>query len=149
MNRVIIPIFYAHKNTKTPVKISAVIVIINIILNIILMQFLQHAGLALATTISAFIHLVLLNVYLRKNYSYIRVKGILPSLLKIIFLTIVLALLLYCFQAFFPVTGKLWMLIRIILFGTGFLLLYIAGSFLFNIEYSRETIRSVWKKIRR
>ncbi|MDD3052717.1 MAG: murein biosynthesis integral membrane protein MurJ, partial [Candidatus Cloacimonetes bacterium] len=82
INRTIIPIFYANKNTKTPVKISAVIVIINISLNIGLMRFLQHSGLALATSLTAMIHLLLLTLYLKKYFPILKFDGILPNIIK-------------------------------------------------------------------
>jgi putative peptidoglycan lipid II flippase len=87
LNRQIIPLFYAQKNTKTPVKISAIIVVLNIILNIILMQWLQHGGLALATSISAFVHYNILKYNLRKHYPQIRFPQIRQELFKIIILS--------------------------------------------------------------
>ncbi len=149
MNRVIIPVFYAHKNTKTPVKISAVIVVLNIALNIILMQFMQHAGLALATTISSLVQLLILYYYLQKKYSHIKIRNVLNSTLKIILLTLLLSTGLYFANNLFAVSGKFLILLKLVVLSSCFLIIYGAGSFLFNIEYSRETILSIWKKIRR
>jgi len=87
LNRQIIPLFYAQKNTKTPVKISAFIVALNIILNIILMQWLQHGGLALATSISAYVQYRILKHYLKKHYPHIKFPVITSEICKIIILS--------------------------------------------------------------
>ncbi len=55
--RIIVPVFYSLKDTLTPVKRAAASVGINILCSLLLMKPLQHGGLALATTISAFFNL--------------------------------------------------------------------------------------------
>jgi len=149
MNRILIPIFYAHKNTKTPVKISAVIVLINIILNIVLMQFLQHAGLALATTISALIQLLLLHKYMNKLYPRIKIKGVLLSIGKILIITAFLAVGLKTLNDLIQVDNKLLLLLKIIILNICFLLLFLGGSIIMNIEYSRKIVKILWKRIRK
>lgn len=149
MNRILIPVFYAHKNTKTPVKISAFIVGLNIILNVILMQFLQHAGLALATTVSSFVQLIILNKYMKKFFPEIIIKRLFNSIGKILFLTLFLAMILYFTKDLFLPVGKLLILLKLALYSFVFLLLYIWGSSLLNIDYSRKIIYTIWKKIKR
>lgn len=51
--------FYAAEDTRTPLHTALVSIAVNLVLNIILMQFLQHVGLALATAIAAWTNLVL------------------------------------------------------------------------------------------
>ncbi len=62
--KVLVPGFYARKDTLTPMKIGIATVVINTVLNIILMIPLQHVGLALATAISAWVNAGLLFFYL-------------------------------------------------------------------------------------
>ncbi len=64
------PSFFAREDTKTPVKIAALIVMLNVILAVTLMQFLSHVGIALATAISSWINLFLLLVILSKRKHY-------------------------------------------------------------------------------
>lgn len=52
--------FHARQDTKTPVKVAAVCVIVNVILNLILMQFLRQGGLALSTAIASWLNVSLL-----------------------------------------------------------------------------------------
>lgn len=52
--------FYSRQNIKTPVKIAAVCVGVNILLNLLLIHPLAHAGLALATSLSSLLNTILL-----------------------------------------------------------------------------------------
>jgi putative peptidoglycan lipid II flippase len=60
-------VFYAHKNTATPVKISAIAVGINIIASLLLMKSLGFVGLALAPGISAMANFGMLAFSIRKK----------------------------------------------------------------------------------
>jgi len=51
---------FAHQDTKTPVKISIISAISNIILGLTLSQYIGVAGIALATAISGFIQIAML-----------------------------------------------------------------------------------------
>ncbi len=51
--KVLASAFYARKDIKTPVKIAALALVVNIIGNMALVGPMQHAGLALATTLAA------------------------------------------------------------------------------------------------
>lgn len=62
--------FYAQQNIKTPVKVGVVAMISNIFLNLALIYPLSHAGLALATSISAYINAITLYVILRRQGIY-------------------------------------------------------------------------------
>jgi putative peptidoglycan lipid II flippase len=58
--RIVVSAFYALQDTKTPVKIAGMAVGANILLSLILMPFLQHAGLALAASLASILNLSLL-----------------------------------------------------------------------------------------
>ncbi len=62
--KALIPGFYAREDTKTPVKIAIVAVIANVTLALILMQFLAHAGIALATALTAWFNAAMLGLIL-------------------------------------------------------------------------------------
>lgn len=59
--------FFANEDTSTPVKVSAVIIIINIILSIALIFPLKHVGIALSTGITSWIHALTLWILLKKQ----------------------------------------------------------------------------------
>ena len=52
--KIFAPGFYAHKNTKTPVRIAMISMAANIVFCAILVYPLRHVGLALATSLAAF-----------------------------------------------------------------------------------------------
>lgn len=58
--KVLAPGYYAQQDTRTPVRIGVIALVSNMVLNLVLIWHLQHAGLALATSLSAFINAGLL-----------------------------------------------------------------------------------------
>jgi putative peptidoglycan lipid II flippase len=60
MVKVLSPGFFARKDTKTPVRIAIVALVVNIVLNLALMGPMGHVGLALATAIAAWLNAGLL-----------------------------------------------------------------------------------------
>ena len=58
--KVLAPGFFARQDMKTPVRIGVIAMLSNIVLNVALVFPLAHAGLALATSLSAFINAGLL-----------------------------------------------------------------------------------------
>ncbi|MEN3013628.1 MAG: murein biosynthesis integral membrane protein MurJ [Endomicrobiia bacterium] len=71
--------FYALKKPDYPVKVSMKMVVLNAILNVILMQFLEVGGLALATSLASFVATILLYVELKKiiNINFSSIKSLL------------------------------------------------------------------------
>lgn len=63
-------VFYALKDTKTPMINGVISVILNIILNISLVRIMGHGGLALATSLSSIICIILLFYSLKKKIGY-------------------------------------------------------------------------------
>ena len=68
--KVLAPGFYASQDIRTPVRIAVVVLVITQLLNLLLVPFLQHAGLALAIGIGALINALWLLVGLRSRGSY-------------------------------------------------------------------------------
>ena len=68
--KVLAPGFFAQQDTKTPVKIAVVAVLVNIVLSIIFVKSMAHVGLALAISISAWVNasLLLCVLVMRKSY---------------------------------------------------------------------------------
>lgn len=59
--------FFARQNTKTPVKIALMAMLVNIIMSLLLVVPLKHAGLALATSIAATVNAGLLFYSLKRD----------------------------------------------------------------------------------
>ncbi|MGB1035759.1 MAG: murein biosynthesis integral membrane protein MurJ [Candidatus Puniceispirillales bacterium] len=94
------PAFYAAGDTKTPMWITIISVIINIGLSLIFMQFLAAAGLALATSISLWCSTIILAVILVMRQR-INATIIFP-MLKIILITIIMAGGIYALKQALP-----------------------------------------------
>jgi putative peptidoglycan lipid II flippase len=58
--KVLAPAYYARQDTRTPVRIGVIAMLTNMVLNIVLIFPLQHAGLALATSLAAYLNAYLL-----------------------------------------------------------------------------------------
>jgi putative peptidoglycan lipid II flippase len=93
----IVPVFYSLKDTKTPMKIAVVAMLSNIVLNLVLMQFLQLGGLALATALSSMLNVTLLTKTLRRRLGWIRGREIALSIARITCASGLMALV--CFSA--------------------------------------------------
>ncbi len=89
MIKVLVVPFFANEDTKTPIKISLICMLINFILNLILIREYQHIGLAISTSIAAWINVVLL-VYVLKN----RLKYKLDSSILIVFFKVIISSLM-------------------------------------------------------
>ena len=82
LTRVLAPVFYALKDTRTPVATAFITFIINLCLSLALMGPLKHGGLALATTLSAFCNMLMLLWLLRRKIGSFGGSGILRTGLK-------------------------------------------------------------------
>ena len=93
--KVLAPGFFARQDIRTPVKIGIVALISNLVLNLILVWPLQHAGLALATSLAAFINAGLLLRILRQQKIYRPGPGWLIFILRVALAAVGMAFALY------------------------------------------------------
>jgi len=68
--KILAPGYFARQDTRTPVKIGIIAMIANMVFNLALVWHLQHAGLALATALSAWLNAGLLYLGLRRSGVY-------------------------------------------------------------------------------
>jgi putative peptidoglycan lipid II flippase len=80
--RIVAATFYALKDTATPVKVAALAMGANIVLNLALMHPLRHGGLALATALAAMLNLVLLLFALKSRLEGLSLGALWPSLAR-------------------------------------------------------------------
>lgn len=91
LSRVVVPTFYAQKNTRTPVWISFWTLLVNAILGLLLMGPLQHIGLALALTLSSVFNALALIWALRRHAGPLGLRPVLHTLLRVIPATLLMA----------------------------------------------------------
>lgn len=83
VNALLTKVYYSMHDMKTPMIFAVIGVIINITLNLILVQFMAHSGLALATSIASLINTVLLYITMRRKYKQIKVFNSKGKIVKI------------------------------------------------------------------
>jgi putative peptidoglycan lipid II flippase len=67
--KVLAPAFFARHDTATPVKVAVAAMASNLCLTLVLMQFLAHVGIALATTAAGWVNaLTLLILLIRRGH---------------------------------------------------------------------------------
>jgi putative peptidoglycan lipid II flippase len=92
--KVLAPGFYASQDIKTPVRIAIVVLVMTQLLNMVLVPYLQHAGLALAIGIGALINALWLLVGLIKRGSYKPAPGWGVFVMQVVAASALLALFL-------------------------------------------------------
>jgi putative peptidoglycan lipid II flippase len=87
---VVVPVFYAQKDTKTPVIVGAIAVAVNIAGDLSLMYWLKQGGLALASAFASYVNLGLLLFIMRRRVGPIGLKKVFKSGLKILAAAVVM-----------------------------------------------------------
>ena len=91
MIKILVIPFFANEDTKTPIKISLFCMSINLILNLILIREFLHVGLAISTSVSAWINFILLFYILNKNLNYSFDISIFKVFLKVLFASLTMS----------------------------------------------------------
>lgn len=89
---VMLNVFYAIQDTVTPTINSVVALLLNTVLNLLLVKKLAHSGLALATSISGIVTLLMLFWSLRRKVGPLGLRGLFASLAKMLAATLGMAL---------------------------------------------------------
>jgi len=101
--KVLVPGFTSRQDMKTPVRIGVIAVVANLLMSVVLVYFFQHAGLALATSLAAFVNAGLLFIALIKTGAFKPQAGWLSFALKV-----VLANIVVCVIYFYDYTAIQW-----------------------------------------
>ena len=150
--RLITMSFYALKDTKTPVKIGIYIVFINIALDLILVRYLAHSGLALATSVAAIINLIILLKVLQDKIGNLELKSQTSFLIKIIissiFLAIICVLISNYFGSVLDLNNKYNQIIQVIvsIFSGG--MVYLISSYILGVKEVRSLKHNIKKILR-
>jgi len=142
--RVTAPIFYTLGDAKTPVKVSFISVILNIILNLILMGPLGYKGLALANSLAGLVNMSLLLFWIDKKIGPLERKDLTISFLKFLLASLFMGgavlLALNLFKLNLEIAGlqhKVLLLSGMLLVG---FLSYIFASVAFKVEELKKVL---------
>jgi len=146
----LVRVYFALQDTATPVKLGLWAVGLNIILNLILVRYLAHGGLALATSIAATANCLLLAYYLRRKLGHLDGQRILRSAAKFAIASLSMGLAVtaahsYSLPMFDPtlLTHRLLQVVVLIALGGA---IYITVAALFNTEELARAIN--WARAR-
>ena len=150
--RVLAPAFYSLQDTWTPFKIGLICIGVNVILNTMLMHPLKHAGLALATSLSAMLNLFLLYRELDHKLGGLDVEKNIKSLLRSFFCSFLMGLAAYliCSLGDWTVSGKV--MEKSLLLGAGIVIglgIYLACSYWAKNEEMLFLLNIVKTKMKR
>ena len=147
-SHVIIRAFYSIQDTKTPVKVGAGMVGLNLVLNLTLIWFLREGGLALATAISATIQIIILSALLHKKLNITGYKHIFTSAIKTLIATCFMYVTCWIMLKIMPNSdGKLMIkFIRLLIPLITALTTFFTISFLLKSEELRYLYTSLRKK---
>ena len=152
LSRVMVPTFYALKDTRTPVIISFWTLLVNAGCGAALMQGLDHVGLALALTLSSLFNCIALSWALHRKLGRLGLQALTGFILRIIGPTALMGGVVYGILQLGPWSleghdfEKALVLSGAVLGGA---LIYAAGCWLLRVSEIREAAALVRKKITR
>ena len=148
----LIRIFYALQDTKTPMINSFYDLIFNIILNVIFVRFLGHNGLALATSLSTTFTAVILLYELRKKIGNLGLEKMIQSSIKIAVSSVIMGVVVYVFynysMALFDPNRLFELIILMITVLIGFSL-YLLLLYLFKVDEFHFLMNSLKNKLKK
>jgi putative peptidoglycan lipid II flippase len=99
--KVLIVCFFAREDTKTPLYISIISVISNIILSLILISTMREMGIALATAISAWINAIVLFIILIFRQTLSLDRQMISNVLKLLLCSLGVIVFTWYLEGFF------------------------------------------------
>ncbi|MFB5088604.1 murein biosynthesis integral membrane protein MurJ [Psychrobacillus sp. PGGUH221] len=131
--------FYSLQDMKTPMYNAALSVLLNIILNLILSEYMGISGLALATSISALFCSFLLVISLRKKIGPFGLRSNLITLFKVLLASSGMGIVIYVFNEYILIDWNVFSKISIsILIGC---IIYIILITLLKVEETKILYR--------
>lgn len=86
--------FYAVKDTKTPMINSFIGIIINVIINVVIVNYMKVSGLALATSVSSIIITLLMLINLNNKMNGIELKNIYVTFIKVLVSAVIMGIII-------------------------------------------------------
>jgi putative peptidoglycan lipid II flippase len=87
---VILRAFYSLQDTRTPMKVAVGMILFNFTLNMTLVWWIQEGGVALSTSISAFVQCIVLLMILRKRLGRLGLRSIAATVGKCVLAAVVM-----------------------------------------------------------
>jgi putative peptidoglycan lipid II flippase len=149
--RILAPAFYSLQDTWTPLKIALICLLANVILIAVFISFtpLKHAGLALATSLSSMLNLILLFRKLGPKLGDMHTQRNIHSLLRILLCSLPMGLVAYLICSLGNWTTRGNVIEKALLLGTGIVVglgVYFVCSYLMKNEEMIFLMKMVKKR---
>ncbi|MCK9443850.1 MAG: murein biosynthesis integral membrane protein MurJ [Tissierellaceae bacterium] len=144
-------VYYSLQDTKTPMINGAISVGFNIVLNLILVQYMGHAGLALATSIATTIATLLMFHGLKKKIGSLGTLSYIKCGLKAGLASAIMGVVAYVvYHGLYGILGasKLYNLISLLVAVGLAVIVYGVLCYLFGIEEVRDIVDKVIKRLK-
>lgn len=141
------PGFFARGDTATPVKVGLFVVVLNLVLNVALTPFLAHVGIALATSLAAWVNVAILARLLVRRRRLVLDRRLTRAMPRLLAAAVVMALVLTALSAaLFPLAGGTARLAALaLLVGTGLVAYFGTAHALGGLDL-REALRMLRRR---
>jgi putative peptidoglycan lipid II flippase len=143
--KLVVPAFYSTRDTKTPVIVASISLVINIVLNILFLQVffkqVQNGGPALATALATFFDFFALLIIFRLRYGSMGTMQILRSFAKISLCSGIMGVACWIGNHYTAFTMQSRFLVQLLVFSgliTGATVLYLALAWIFRCHEIEE-----------
>ena len=150
--RIASPVFYALGQSRTPVIVSAVTVLTNVVLNLALVRVMGYRGLALGTSIAALLNAAMLMFFLRRSLDGIEGGRVAGSMARIAVASALMGLAAVAVEsasgAWLPGNGLAPQILRLAATIGAALGVLSAAAYVLRIRGFREGVALVVRKLR-
>jgi putative peptidoglycan lipid II flippase len=147
------PTFYSLRDSRTPVAISVISILVNLLLNLALVQVLGYRGLALGTAIAALFNAGALLILLRRRLGGLDGRRLTVALLKVLAASVAMAAAAYFSSAWMtamtPDGGEVARIARVFVTISIALAVLAAAARLLRIEEFDAVAARALKRFRR
>lgn len=143
--KLVVPAFYSTKDTKTPVIVASISLVINIVLNILFLQVffkqVQNGGPALATALATFFDFFALLIIFRLRYGSMGMMETMRSFARISLCSAIMAVACWVGNHYTAFTLHSRFLVQLVVFAgllAGATALYLALAWIFRCHEIEE-----------
>lgn len=143
-------VYYALQDTRTPMVVAGLSVGLNVILSLILVRYMAHGGLALATSISATLATLLMFYGLRNKIGSLGTKGYITTFIKAGLASVVMGVVAYVvYSGLYGYLGvsKLYNLISLLAAAGVGVVVYGVLCYVFKVKEVRDIVDKVKDKL--
>ncbi len=141
--------FHALQDTKTPFRVSCLVVALNIVLNLILRRIIGARGLALATSIAGTTGMCTMLILLKKRFGRLGLGAALPDMVRIVASALIcMGVCALMNRALPPALGTGRVFIRLALCAAVSLMTYVLACFALRVRTLRVFAGEVLRRRR-